>query len=145
MDETNFAAALFPLADKLRDLREEKDAQNAILKDINAEIADVERKLTDAMAEAECNNFTRKGKQYVMTCTKRWSAEADRKDELYAVLKAKGYEHLFTVNSQTLGSFIKEQVNETLNDEGETHVPDWLMGLVKAYEDIGVKMNSARK
>ena len=135
---------LFTLADKLRELREEKDAQAAILKDINADIDEAEYKLSEAMAEAECPNFTRGDKQFILTTTTRWSAETNRKEELYAVLKKEGYEHLFTVNTQTLGSFVKEQVEETADDNGETHVPDWLLGLVKSYDDIGITMKKKK-
>ena len=136
---------LFILADKLRELREEKETQTAILKDINAEIDAAEYKLSEAMAVAECLNFTRGDKQFILTTTTRWSAETERKEELYAVLKKNGYDHLFTVNAQTLGSFVREQVDETADDNGETHVPDWLTGLVKSYDDVGVTMKSATK
>jgi predicted ATP-dependent protease len=137
---------LFPLADRLRELREEKDVCAAKLKEINAGIAEVERELSEAMTTAECPNFSRGGKTFILTTTTRWSAEADRKEALYAVLRENGYDHLFTVNSQTLGSFVREMVRETEDDSGETHVPDWLSGLVKSYDDIGVTMKtSARK
>ena len=136
---------LFTLADKLRELREEKDAQTAILKDVTAEIDAVEYKLTEAMAEAECPNFTRGDKQFILTTTTRWSPEAERKEELYGVLKKNGFDHLFTVNHQTLGSFIREQVEETADDNGETYIPDWLSGLVKSYDDVGITMKTATK
>ena len=136
---------LFALADKLRELREEKDTQDAILKDIKSDISDIEYKLTEAMAQAECPNFTRNGKQFIMTCTTRWSPETERKEELYAVLKDSGYDHLFTINHQTLSSFIREQVSETTNDNGETHIPDWLTGLVKSFDDIGITMKASTK
>ena len=146
MDQT-----LFTLADKLRDLREEKDAQTAILKDINTDIDRVEYELTEAMAKAECPNFTHNGKQFIMTTTTRWSAETDRKEELYAALRENGYDHLFTVNHQTLASFIKEQVNENAaahpdaDKSDGANVPEWLSGLVKSYDDIGITMKSATK
>jgi len=133
---------LLTLADKLRKLREEKDDLTATLKDINAEIDGVERELSDAMLDAECSNFTRGDKQFILTTTTRWSAETDRKDELYAVLKEKGYDHLFTVNAQTLAKFVKEQVEE---NETENEVPEWLSGLVKSYDDIGITMKSVTK
>jgi hypothetical protein len=136
---------IFVLADKLRVLREEKEKQSNLLKEINASIGEVEYKLSESMTGAECTNFTRNGKQFIMTSTTRWSAEAERKDELYTVLKENGYEHLFTVNTQTLGSFIREQVNETTDENGETHIPDWLAGLVKGFDDIGITMKSAAK
>jgi len=136
---------LLTLADKLRKLREEKDSLTATLKDINAEIDDVTRELSDAMLDAECSNFTRGDKQFILTTTTRWSAETDRKDELYAALKKKGYDHLFTVNAQTLGAFVREQVNETAGESGENRVPDWLCGLVKSYDDVGITMKSTTR
>ena len=80
-----------------------------------------------------------------MTTTTRWSAETERKEELYDTLKANGFDHLFTVNHQTLGSFVREQVGETADENGETHVPDWLSGLVKSYDDVGITMKKATK
>jgi len=136
---------LFTLADKLRELRGEKDCHEGILKDINSEIKDVEAALAEAMVDSECPNFTRGDRQFIMTMTTKWSPESDRKEELYEALKEQGYEHLFSVNSQTLASFVKEQVAETANDEGETHVPDWLSGLVKSYDAVGITMKSATK
>ena len=136
---------LFALADKLRNLREERDSFTAMLKDIKGDIEIVEQELSDAMTEAECPNFTRGDKQFILTTTARWSPETDRKEELYAALKENGYDHLFTVNHQTLGSFVKEQVEETADDNGETHVPDWLSGLVKSYDDIGITMKKSTR
>ena len=136
---------LFTLADKLRELREEKEAQNQLLKELNAEIDATEYKLTEVMAAAECPNFTRGDKQFIMTTTTRWSAEAERKEDLYATLRSNGYDHLFTVNMQTLGSFIREQVDETADANGVTRVPDWLSGLVKSYDDVGITMKSPTK
>lgn len=136
---------LFTLADKLRQLRSEKDDFTAMLKDINAEIDAVEYALQEAMAKAECPNFTRGDKQFILTATTRWSAETDRKDALYAALRENGYGHLFTVNTQTLGSFVREQVKDTEDENGETCIPDWLLGLVKSYDDIGITMKAATK
>ena len=70
---------------------------------------------------------------------------AQGKEELYDALKEKGYEHLFTVNHKTLGSFVKEQVEETADDNGETHIPEWLSGLVKSFDDVGITMKTATK
>ena len=136
---------LFALADKLRELREERDARNQLLKELNDEIDKAEYKLAEAMAMTECPNFTRGNKQFIMTSTTRWSAEAERKEDLYATLRANGYDHLFTVNPQTLGSFVREQVGETADENGVTRVPDWLSGLVKSYDDVGITMKTATK
>jgi predicted nucleic acid-binding Zn-ribbon protein len=58
---------LFKMADKLRELRDEKKSQEDYLKELNAEIDQAEKALSDAMAEAECPNFTRGGKQFILT------------------------------------------------------------------------------
>jgi hypothetical protein len=136
---------LLALADKLRELREEKDDFTAMLKELNAEIETTEYRLSEAMAAAECSNFTRGDKQFILTATTRWSPETERKDELYAALRENGCDHLFSVNVQTLGSFIREQVKETTDENGETHVPGWLSGLVKSFDDVGITMKSATK
>ena len=136
---------LFTLADRLRDLRAEKDDFSAKLKDLNAEIDVAEHELSDAMAEAECSNFTRGDRQFILTTTTRWSAEPERKEELYTALRENGYEHLFSVNPQTLGSFVREQVNVNMDETGEPCVPDWLSGLVKKFDDTGITMRSAAK
>ena len=133
---------LFNLADKLRELRAEKDDFTAMLKDINNDIQTVEQALSDAMAKAECSNFTRGDKQFILTTTTRWSAVTERKEELYDILKTEGYDHLFTVNAQTLGSFVREQVSETADDNGETHIPGWLEGLVRSFDDVGITMKT---
>jgi hypothetical protein len=136
---------IFQLADKLKNLRDEKDTQNTILKDIMTEISEVETELIAAMIDAECPNFTHGDKQFVMSTKTHWSPEKDRKEELYVTLKEYGHEELFTVNSQTLSSFIKEQIAATEDDNGETHIPDWLAGLVSSYEQPGITMRSATK
>jgi len=136
---------LFFYADRLRALREEKDVTKSVLSDIEKEINAAEWNLSEAMAEAECSNFTRGDKQFILVTNSRWSAADDRKEDLYTALKEQGFEELFTVNSQTLASFIKEQVAETADDNGETHVPDWLVGLVKNFDRVGITMKSANK
>jgi hypothetical protein len=136
---------LFILADKLRNLREEKDDQIAILKDITNEINEVENELVAAMVDEEVPNFTRGDKQFVMITKTHWSPEKDRKEDLYAALIENGHEELFTVNSQTLSSFVKEQIEETADENGETSIPDWLVGLVSSYDNTGITMRAANK
>ncbi len=137
--------AMFELADRLRSLRESKNNTEQALKEINADIETIEHELADVMADAECSNFTRGDKMFILTTTTRWSAETERRDDLYDTLRKNGYDHLFSVNHQTLASFVKEQVQETADDKGETHVPEWLAGLVKSYDDIGITMRKATK
>ena len=137
---------LFKLADKLRELREEKNDQTAILKDITSEIDAVEYELAQAMVDAECPNFTRGDRQFILTMRTYWSAADGQKDALYDALKKQGHESLFTVNSQTLGSFIREQAESyAAEHDGEEGLPDWLTGKVKSYDDAGVTVKKSKK
>ena len=144
MKAGNYMEDLFILADRLRELRDEKDRHEIILKEINKDIDDVEFKLTEAMTVEECSNFTRGGKQFILTTTTRWSAETERKEELYEVLREHGFEHLFSINTQTLGSFVREQVENTADVNGNTHIPDWLDGLVKSCDKTGITLKSKK-
>jgi hypothetical protein len=131
---------LFGLAEEFRQKREIRDLVKEQLAELNDELKQAQTALTDAMAAAECPSFTHGDKAFSLTCTKRYSAATERKEELYATLREQGYEHLFTVNAQTLGSFVKEQADE---ETGE--LPDWLCGLVNSYDDIGIQMRKATK
>jgi hypothetical protein len=143
MNEIN---EIFELADRLRDLREEKDVQTAILKDISIDIDNIEYALTEAMTIAECPSFTRGDKQFVMTTTTRWLAEKEQKEALYSALRENGYEHLFSVNAQTLGGFVRDMAEEyAAEHNGADGLPDWLVGLVKSYNDVGITIKTKNK
>ena len=134
---------LFELADELRRLREIKSDIKIALEDTNSKIDAVEKKMVDSMSDSECPSFTRGDKKFIMTTTPNWSAESDCKEELYDVLKNRGLQHLFTINSRTLSSFIRDTVDDTEDENGETHIPDWLDGLVKCYDKVGITMRKA--
>ena len=144
MDNSNIAGGgspLFELADRLRELRETKQFAEQELKDINAEIEEVDRQLSDMMVETETQNFTRQGMTFCLPTRTRASGAADRKDELYDMLREHGFGSLVyeTVNANSLSAFVKEQVAEN-GDE----LPGWLNGLVNMFEQttIGVRKAS---
>ena len=139
------ALVLFPAADRLRRLREQKAGIEAALADIKKQIKDVEGELAEAMADAECRNFTRDGQMFILTTTEYWSAEPSRRDALYAALHEKGYEYLFKVNATDLGTFVRNAVSATEDENGETHLPGWLAGMVKCHEKPGISMRAAPK
>ena len=153
MNETNniTMTEIFALADRFKELREERDNLKEQLAAANKALDEAEAHLTDVMAAAECGSFTRSGKQFIMTTTTRWSADKEHKDELYAVLRKNGYDQLFTVNHQTLGSFVRELIEETTADNAgspcgsDPHIPEWLDGLVKSYDDIGITIKKSNK
>ncbi|GHU58857.1 hypothetical protein FACS1894133_4430 [Clostridia bacterium] len=137
---------LLQLADRVRELREVKSEQKAVLDSVEAELKDTEQQLAEAMTAAECPNFTRGNKQFILTSTTRWSAETDKKDDLYKALHKQGLDSLFSVNTQTLGSFVREQANEYADEhDGNEGLPEWLSGLVKSYDQVGITIRKATK
>ncbi len=126
---------MFGLSDQLKALKAEKDERTAALKQTNAEIAEVENELITAMINAEISSFKRNGQGFSLVIQSYPQAEPEQKDALYEKLKMRGYEHLFTINSQTLTSTLKEMV---VANDGE--MPDWLDGLVKNFEKSSIRM-----
>ena len=73
---------MYELAERLKQLREEKKNAEQQLKDVHAEIAQTEYQLSMQMAETETQNFTRAGTMFALTTKIRASAVAGRKEEL---------------------------------------------------------------
>ena len=131
---------MYELAEQLKTLRDEKKEAEQRVKDITAALDDVEYRLATMMTDTETQNFTRAGTMFSLTHKTRASAAADRKDELYAALKAEGYGDLVyeTVNANSLSAFVNEQITE--NDEA---LPEWLEGLVNVFEQTKVSVRKA--
>ena len=55
---------IFSLADQLKELKDRKKELEAETKNINAEIDRIDLELSDAMAEAECDKFSRNGNTF---------------------------------------------------------------------------------
>ena len=134
--------AMFELADRLKELRDAKKAAEEELKSINAEIDDVEYRLSEPMISGETQNFTRAGTMFCLSTTTRASAAAGMKEELFDALRSKGFGELIyeTVNANSLSAFVKEQIAEN-GDE----LPDWLKGLVNVFEKTTVTVRKAAR
>lgn len=134
--------AMFELADRLKELRDAKKAAEEELKSINAEIDDVEYRLSELMISSETQNFTRAGTMFCLSATTRASAAAGMKEELFDALRSKGFGELIyeTVNANSLSAFVKEQIAEN-GDE----LPDWLKGLVNVFEKTTVTVRKAAR
>lgn len=134
---------MYDLAEQLKSLRDEKKEAEQRVKDLGVAMDEVEYRLAEMMADTETQNFTRAGTMFSLTTKTRASATADRKDELYAALKAEGYGDLVyeTVNANSLSAFVNEQITE--NNEA---LPEWLNGLVNVFEQTKVSVRKvARK
>ena len=121
-------STLFEWADRLKALRDRKEALEAELKQVNVDIDDADWHLSNLMAESETQNFTRAGTMFCLTTKTRANA-------------AEGYGDMITetVNANSLSSFVKEQIAEN-GDE----LPSWLHGLVNVFEKTTVGVRKAR-
>lgn len=126
---------IFELADTLKALKEQKKELDTQTKAIAAEIERIDLELSDAMAEAECERFSRNGSTFYLNSRLYASPVAGRKGEMIMALKANGYSDIVTetVNANTLASFVKEQT--TLNDDV---TPAWLTEVVNTFEKVSV-------
>ena len=128
-------STLFEWADRLKALRDRKEALEAELKQVNVDIDDADWHLSNLMAESETQNFTRAGTMFCLTTKTRANAAPGRKDELFDALRVEGYGDMITETS----SFVKEQIAEN-GDE----LPGWLHGLVNVFEKTTVGVRKAR-
>lgn len=135
MDDNKQSLELTELADSLFDAKERKKELESQVKAVTAEIEELDRKLSDAMAESEVDKFSHSGKTFYLNTRLFASAQQGRKDELFAALKQNGFGDIVTetVNANTLASFCKEQMAEN----GEV-LPDWLSDVVTTFEKVSV-------
>ena len=126
---------IFSLADQLKELKDRKKELDAESKALGAEIDRLDLELSDAMAEAECERFSRNGNTFYLNTRLFASPAAGRKEEMIEALKTNGYGDIVTetVNANTLASFVKEQM--ALNCD---EVPAWLADCVCTYEKVSV-------
>ena len=126
---------IFELADQLKEMKDRKKDLEVEVKSITAEIERIDLELSDAMAEAECERFSRNGSTFYLNTRLFASPLAGRKDDMINAIQDNGYGDIVTetVNANTLASFVKEQKN--LNDD---EVPAWLTDVVNIHEKVSV-------
>lgn len=128
--------SLFELADRLKAAKDRKKELDAETKANNAVIEDLDRQLSEAMAEQEVDRFSRNGSLFYLSSRLFASPKAGEKEPMIAALKANGYGALVTetVNANTLASFAKERMAES--ETGE--LPGWLDAVVSTFEKVSV-------
>ena len=126
---------LFELADQLKAAKDRKKELDAQTKENNAEIERLDLALSEGMAEAECDRFSRNGYTFYLNSRLFASPAAGCKEDMMQALKDNGYGDLVveTVNAGTLSSFCKEQMAAN-----EDELPDWLSDVVSTYEKVSV-------
>ena len=126
---------IFDLADQLKAAKDKKKDLDAQVKEVTAAIEQLDLALSDAMAEAECERFSRNGSTFYLNTRLFASPVAGHKEELFQALKDNGFGEIVTetVNANTLASFVKEQMSLN-NDE----IPEWISEVVSTFEKVSV-------
>lgn len=120
---------LLKLADLYLQAREMKSELEARVKAASQEADSIEKEMIQLMTDNEIDSFKKNGILFSVVTREFQSANPERKDELYAQMKAKGYEHLFTINTNTLSATVKELIAEN-----DGNLPQWLEGLINQTE-----------
>lgn len=126
---------IFEMADRLKELKTRKKELDEQSKSLGSEIDELDLQLSDAMAEAEVDKFSRNGSTFYLTSRLFASPLAGMKEEMIKALKENGYAAIVceSVNANTLSSTVKELMEQN-NDE----LPRWLSDTVGTYEKVSV-------
>ena len=127
---------LFIIADDLVRYRDRKKEIEEALKEINALITETEEQLVSAMIEEEMQNFTRNGRQFVLTTRTYANAKSGMMPALCTWMKENGLKDMVkeSVHPQTLQAWVKEQLEEV------GALPEELEPLVNVYEKSGISI-----
>lgn len=131
---------LLELSDRLKELRTKKGDLESEVKGINAEIDGITTEMIDLMTTEELTSFNRNGTTFSLVTQEYPAPEPERKGELWQVMKQKGFDDLFTINSQTLSATVKE-----LMAANEGVLPEWLDGLIKIAEKNSIRVAKSKK
>ena len=130
---------LLELSDRLKELRTQKSDLEREVKGINEEIDGVTTEMIDLMTTEELTSFNRNGTTFSLVTQEYPAPEPERKGELWEVMKKKGFEDLFTINSQTLSATVKELIAAN-----EGVLPEWLDGLIKIAEKNSIRVAKSK-
>lgn len=137
---------ILELSERYSALREQKDEIKQQLNDIENKLKVVEAALLDAMVEAEMQNFKRAdGMQFIVVNKIYPNAIPETKQELYTILREQGFDDLFTINSQTLSSTLREWEEEAKYDEDKRNLLALIAPYVHKEERLSIQMRKSKK
>ena len=127
---------LFIVADDLVRYRDQKKEIEEALKEINELIAQTEEQLVNLMIEEETQNFTRNGRQFILTNRTYANAKAGMMPEICSWMKDNGLGDMVkeSIHPKTLQAWVKEQIEEA------GALPEELEPLVNVYEKSGISI-----
>ncbi len=128
------------MADRLQELRDEKEQLELSLKETNALIESVEQDLVAAMLTAELDSFKRNGHTYSLKVDTYASAKADKKPELFEALRANNADDLVQeqVNANSLRAFVKE-----LKANNDDEIPEWIVDYINVYDKTKIAVRKS--
>ena len=127
---------LMELAEKLLQIRDLKSKAESEAKEYSKEQEQIEIEMLQIMTDIEIDAFkTTTGVHFSVVKKEFKTANPERKEELYDQMKANGYDHLFTINANTLQATVKE-----LTQENDGVMPEWLDGLINTYEKQSIRV-----
>jgi len=135
---------LFEVADDLKASRDQKKKLEAEIGKLTRKIEALDLVLSNIMADAELDNFSRNGITYYLKSQLFASPRLGQREELMKALRDHGFGSLIieTVNAQTLASFCREQIRLSGREE---KLPEWLDEFVSTYEKISVGIRKKGK
>ena len=127
---------LFIIADDLVRYRDQKKEIEETLKEINTLITETEEQMVAAMVEEEMQNFTRNGKQFILTNRTYANAKAGMMPAVCVWMKDNGLGDMVkeSIHPQTLQAWVKEQIEE------DGALPGELDELMNVYEKSGISI-----
>ena len=127
---------LFIIADDLVRYRDQKKEIEEALKEINTLITETEEQMVAAMVEEEMQNFTRNGKQFILTNRTYANAKAGMMPKVCDWMKDNDLGDMVkeSIHPQTLQAWVKEQIEEV------GALPEDLSELVNVYEKSGISI-----
>ena len=132
--------SMLTAADTLKALRDEKSALQAKLKEVQEGIDAVETELIQYMTDEECTGFDRNGIRFSLVIREYPGAVPEEKEELYRRMRTHGFDHLFTINTQTLSATVKE-----LKANNDDVLPEWLEGVIQIFEQPSIRVSKSKK
>ncbi|MBQ3544916.1 MAG: hypothetical protein IJA34_08030 [Lachnospiraceae bacterium] len=128
------------MADRLQELRDEKEQLETALKETNGMIEAVEQDLVAAMVTAELDSFKRNGHTYSLKVDTYASAKAECKQELFDALRSNNAGDLVQeqVNANSLRAFVKE-----LKANNDDEIPEWIVDYINVYEKTKVSVRKS--
>ena len=128
------------MADRLQELRDEKEQLEMALKETNGMIEAVEQDLVAAMVTAELDSFKRNGHTYSLKIDTYASAKADRKEELFEALRKNNAGDLVQeqVNANSLRAFVKE-----LKANNDDEIPEWIVDYINVYDKTKISVRKS--